>query len=316
MSADALIICFGPLGRFVDALAAVKRVHEANAHPRLTLLTAPNLASLAAATSLFDNINTMEPPANGKGLRALAKVLKSRRYARIYDFERSALSRKLLDAIGMFGPNVAGQNRRAKWCLETEPPHPLDADADLLDLCGIGGQTPRPAPGPDLRMLLRRRAGAPSLEPEFFGLTRPFIIINLPAEGAANRWPEEQYGRLALAILAARTGCALTGPFGARALARNIARQDERIKDLCARTDFFQIAALANHAGGMVGHANGNMHLAAAAGGLVISLHQGHEDANAHSPRGRRAIAFVAPDIQTLPAHNVRDALQMFGALK
>ncbi len=314
MSAGALIICFGPLGRLVDAMAAVQRLRQQNTHERLTLLTVPKLAGLAKASSLFDDVSTVELWQNPAALRTLVQALKKRRFGQIYDLERSSRTRQLQNAFGMFGPPFAGAARRSKWKLNQEPPHPIDADAALLDVVGIGGHISPPVPGPDGRWLLRRRAGAPSLEPAFFGLERDFILLNLTRDDNGPRWPNAHFAGLARAIVETGMGCALVGTIADRVYAREVAQIDVRIKDLCARADYYQLAALGTHARAVVGHADGAARLACAAGARTITLHQGHDDARAHAPRGAGEVALVTPSLEALSARSVYDILGMFKA--
>ncbi|PHS29394.1 MAG: hypothetical protein COA85_00630 [Robiginitomaculum sp.] len=316
MSAGALIICFGPLGRLVDAMAAVQRLRQHNTHERLTLLTVPNLAGLAKASSLFDDVSTVELWQNSAALRTLVQALKKRRFGRIYDLERSARTRQLQKAFGMFGPPFAGAARRSKWKLDRVPPHPIDADAALLDVVGLSGHMPSPGPGPEGRWLLRRRAGAPSLEPAFFGLERDFILLNLTRDDEGPRWPNAHFAALGRGIVETGMGCALIGTIADRVYAREVAQIDVRIKDLCARADYYQLAALGAHASVVIGHADGAARLACAAGARTITLHQGHEDANAHAPRGAGAVALVTPSLEALSARSVYDVLGMFKAFE
>lgn len=316
MSAGALIICFGPLGRLIDALAAAQRLRAQNVHERMTLLTVPNLAALAKATSLFDDVSTVELWQNTAALRTLVQALKKRRFERIYDLERSARTLQLQNALGRFGPSFAGMGKKSKWKLVNPPAHPVDADAALLDLVGIKAKQPVPSAGPDGKWLLRRRAGAPSLEPAFFGLEHDFILLNLSRDDSGPRWPEAQFATLARSIIESGTSCALVGTIADRACAREVAQIDVRIKDLCARADYYQLAALGARAKAVLGHADGAARLAGAAGARTITLHEGHQDAAAHAPRGPGVVALIAPSLNDLSARSVLDVLGMFGAIK
>jgi ADP-heptose:LPS heptosyltransferase len=316
MGAGALVICFGPLGRLVDALAAVQRLRAVQAHERLTLLTTPNLSVLAKSSSLFDDVSTVEPWQNPAALRTLVQALKKRKFSRIYDLERSKRTHQLQQAFGAFSPPFAGTARRSKWRLPSPPPHPIDADAALLDQVGIEGQTRAPCPGPEGDWLLRRRTGAPSLEPAFFGLERDFILLNLSRRDAGPRWPSAQFAVLARSIVETGISCALVGTIADRAYAREAAQIDVRIKDLCARADYYQLAALGARAKAVLGHADGAARLTCAVGVRTITLHQGQADADANAPRGSGAVAFTCPDLANLPARPVLELLQMFHAFE
>ena len=312
MSTGALVICFGPLGRLIDALAAVQRLRAQKAHARLTLLTAPGLAGLARSSSLFDDVSTIDLPLTPAALKALVKTLKKRRFARIYDLERSPRTQDIQKAFGIFAPPFAGAAERSRWRLKQQPPHPVDADALLLDLAGVGGGTSLPAPGPDGEWLLRRRLGAPSLEPAFFGLERGFVLLNLTREDDRTRWPAAQFSDLARLVIDARLDCALIGTTADRDCARIVAGASEGIKNLCARADFYQLAALGARAQAMIGHGGAAARLACAAGGRTITLHEGRADAGATAPRGAREIALLCENLATLDAAQVMRSLYMF----
>src|SRR5215469_1047542 len=90
-SREILIIKLGALGDFIQALGPMPSIRRHHADDRITLLTTPRYAELAAQTRLFDDILIDRRPKvlDLKGWIALRRKMRRGRFDRVYDFQTS-----------------------------------------------------------------------------------------------------------------------------------------------------------------------------------------------------------------------------------
>ncbi|PHR62322.1 MAG: hypothetical protein COA47_04445 [Robiginitomaculum sp.] len=310
-----LLVCFGPLGRLLNSFCAAARLREASPDGHLVLLTSPALVGLAAKSPWFDNIISADLSASDINLSHLAKAIKQNKFDRIIDLERSDATATMFAAFGLFPPKFAGHAPRAKWRLPPQAAHPIDADNQLLDLVGIAPSAADLSQGPKLDWLLRQIGKTPSLEPAYFGLEGSYVLLNLGNPNPEQVWPALAFQTLAGNILDSGHMLAITGGIDTRDLARPLIRKYPQIRDLCARADPFQLAALGAKAKGVVGMADGMLHLCAAGSARCISLHGSKASANIQAIRTPNAVTLIAEPLEELSAADVLKAMKMFGAL-
>jgi len=315
LSKKTLVVCFGPLGRLLNAFCACERLREALPLDNLTLLTDPSLVGLASKAPWFDDIISADLSAADTNFSRLAKAIKQSKYDRIIDLDRTARTAKLFAAFGLFAPKFAGIAPRAKWSLISKPDHPVEEDARLLDLMGVPKTGADLSLGPQLSWLLRLSGKTPSLQPGYFRLEGDYILLNLGRPDPENGWPAAAFQTLAGYILNSGTMLAITGSIEARELARPLIRNYPQIRDLCARADAFQLASLGAKAKGIVGLPDGILHLCAASSGRCISLHGSALDAALTGIRSPNAMTLISDPLEDLSADDVLRAMKMFGAL-
>ena len=167
--------------------------------------------------------------------------------------------------------------------------HTLERQADQLKFAGIWPDAPTApgtAPAPDLGFMLAD--AAPDRQPGHFGLAEPYALL-IPGASAhrpGKRWPVENYGALAKALVERGLGVAVIGGPGERPLADTIRAIVPEALDLTGRTDFTQVAALGAKAALAVGNDTGPTHLVAAAGAPTLALFSGESDPALCGPRG------------------------------
>jgi len=244
----------------------------------------------------------------------LAKVLKKSKFDKIIDLERSDRTANLFASFGLFAPKFAGSASRAKWSINEDNQHPVDADDRLLDIIGVPPSKVDLSVGPDFSWLLRLAGKTPSLQPEYFGLKGDYILLNLGRLDSNDGWPAAAYQTLAGHILNSNTMLAITGGIKARDLARPLLRNYPKIKDLCARADPFQLTALGAKAKGVVGIADGILHLCGAGAGRCISLHGSAANAKQTGIRVPNAMSIISEPLENLSADDLLKAMKMFGA--
>jgi ADP-heptose:LPS heptosyltransferase len=308
-----LIIKLGALGDFVQAFAAFRAIRDAHSDAEITLLTTPPYAELAAASGLFDQIETDGRP---RGLSATLKLfsrLRSARYSRVYDLQTSSRSKWFFYAFLPFAPKWSGISRGASHRQarpDRDAMHNLDRLADQLHVAGIGpayewGQ----APPPDLSWA----ATIPGCEPqglmERYGLGAPFALLAPGASAVKPEkiWPIESYAKLAQLLEAGGLQIAVAGGPAERPLAAIIAASAPGAVDLTGRTTLIQLASLGTRARLCVGNDSGPTHLLAYAGAPGLMLMSRVSDPAHCGPRGRMGW-LRADDLATLKVERVLTA--------
>lgn len=150
--------------------------------------------------------------------------------------------------------------------------HLVDEYAQLIEPGRAGGAAARPHLAADPAWVAEQLAPLGVDLPERFVALAPGA-----AYGPAKQWPVAHFAELARLVLE-RTDldvvvCGTPAESEAAAeIAAGAAEFEERVHDLCGRTDLAQLAALLARAAGVVSNDSGAMHLAAALGRPQVGL--------------------------------------------
>jgi len=317
-----LVIKFGALGDFAQVFHAFTVIRAAHPEAELTLLTTLPYERLAAASGLFERIETDGRPKSRSAWWRMVRRLRRARYDRVYDLHTSSGSTRLWWALLPKPPEWSGiarfgshpQRRR-----DRNQMHNLDRMADQLHVAGIGpaygeGQ----APPSDLTFAVRAaRANAEALGfgsvAARFGLQPPFALL-VPGASASRPeklWPAERYGEVAAALNRRGVGAAILGGPDQQALADRIREIAPGAVDLTgAKTDQLDFAGLGAEALLCVGGDTGPVHMATyagAPGAMLLSTRV----SNPGHVGPRTGIAKIArPDLADVPVAEVLEALE------
>jgi len=307
-----LVIQLGPLGEFVQALAAMKHVREAHPQAEITLLTTPPFETLGGACPYFNLVQSNGQPGGFGETAALIGRLRSARYDRVYDLQNSSLTNLYFQLLRPFPPQWSG---RAVGC---SLPHrnrrgpalaPLERNAEQLMDAGIWPDAPvapGAAPPSDLSWILNRAAYRGAMAKT----ARPYVVL-APGGWEAkleNRWPAELYGQLGQILRAEGLDVLVIGGPEDSGLARTIQRTAQA-RDLTGRTDFAHTAALVARASLAVGNHLDLLHLIAATGAPTVTLLPKALDPLQIGPRGHVAV-LQAERLKELTASEVATALR------
>ncbi|NWG52698.1 MAG: lipopolysaccharide heptosyltransferase family protein [Hydrogenophilaceae bacterium] len=315
MTSKILIIKLGDLAEFIQMLPAAKLVRERHVGARITLLTTEPFQAFAERCPLFDVVEADGRPRDAKGMVDLIARIRAARYEMIYDFHNSPRTNNYFQALR---PNPPPWSGTAPNCahLHSDPDRArMNASdrmvAQVLAAGPARERQRRDAPPPDLSWVRRVWRDPPRLQPEFFGLKHPYVLL-IPAKTG---WPDGAHAALAQKIAARGAAPAIIAGHEERDRAAAIARAEPKAKNLALRADLFQIAALAERAAFAVGEGSGLMHLAAAAGAPSLVLFSRAQDPERNAPRSRRGAATLTADsLDDLPVDDVERALQNLGA--
>jgi ADP-heptose:LPS heptosyltransferase len=294
VSARVLVIKLAALGDFVQAFepfAAIRAHHPA---ARITLLTTPAYAALAARSPWFDEVWADGRPgwADLAALWRLRGRLRRAGFGRVYDLQTSARSSRYRALLP----------RRVEWSgIARGASHPhANPQRDFMhtgerqrDQLAMAGITAFPAPALDWL-----DAGI-----EGFALPARFALLipGASPQRPGKRWPLARFAELPAAL---GLPCAVVGGKGEAGLAAAI----PGAIDLTGRTDFLQLAAICRRACLAVGNDTGPTHLAAAAGCPTVALFGPDSDPALCAPRGRAVRVLRADPIGAIPVAEVAAA--------
>lgn len=294
-----LIIKLGALGDFIQALAAMKMIHDYHLGARLTLLTTPPFEAFADACPFVDVVEADGRPKDAAATAQLLQRLRTAKYDIVYDLQTSGRSSNYF--LG-FQPRPPLWSGIAQGCShphanpERETMHTLDRLNDQLVFAGVA--QPRPigeAPLPDVSWVRRALRDPPRLQPEYFGVKQPYglIIPGASAHRPDKRWPAEGYAKLATLIANRGVAPLIIGHKDEQDAAAAIIKAEPRAKSAVMRTDLFQVTALAERAAFAVGNDTGPMHIAAAAGAACVVLFSAESNPDKVCPRGRGGVVAI-----------------------
>jgi ADP-heptose:LPS heptosyltransferase len=301
-----LVIKLGALGDFVQALgpmAAIRR-HHAGAH--VVLLTSKPYVDFAKALNLFDDVWVDEERPKawqiGRVMR-LRQKFKSGAFTRVYDLQTSDRS--------SFYFHILGPGKRPEWsgiakgCSHPHANrnrgkmHTIERQREQLQMAGISD-----VPAPDLSWV-KADVGR-------FAIAKPYALL-VPGGAPhrpAKRWPAERYAQLANHMLAEGLTPVLLGTRAEQGELHLIAHDAPGCVNLCAKTDFLDLAALAQDAQVAVGNDTGPMHLIAAAGCASVVLYSHDSDPALCAQRGPRVKIVRQESLENLEESEVWAALR------
>lgn len=324
---EVLVIKLSALGDFVLALGAMKAVRDFHPSARITLLTTPFFEDFAAHCPYVDRVETDGRPATMKATTALLARLRKANYDIVYDFQTSGRTKNYFTALSRTGkaPLWSGHHEKAAFFHdnpERGTMHTIDRLAEQLAVAGLapeGRWNRSNYPKPDLSWVRHKLRDAPRLQPAYFGLEPPYMLL-IPGASEhreAKRWPVENYAELAGRIADAGVMVAIIGSKSEGQLALEITKREKRVKSLVTRTDLFQIVTLAEKAAFVVGNDTGPMHMAAIAGAPGVALFATNEsNPEQAAPRGKRMpIINSAPTLAELPVDTVWQSIRALGVL-
>ncbi|MEZ5953317.1 MAG: glycosyltransferase family 9 protein [Hyphomonas sp.] len=324
---EVLVIKLSALGDFVLALGAMKAVREFHPSARITLLTTPPFEDFASHCPYFDRVETDGRPATMKATTALLSRLRKANYDIVYDFQTSGRTKNYFTALSKTGkgPLWSGHHEKAAFFHDNPDRgtmHSIDRLAEQLAVAGVapdGRWNVVNFPKPDLSWVRPKLRNAPRLQPAYFGLEEPYMLL-IPGASEhreAKRWPVENYAELARRIADAGATPAIIGSKAEGQLALEIMKREKRVKSLVTRTDLFQIVTLAEKAAFVVGNDTGPMHMAAIAGAPGVALFATNESNPDHAaPRGPSPVIInSAPTLAELEVDTVWRSVLALGVL-
>lgn len=300
-----LVIKHGALGDFVLATGPFAAIRQHHGEAHITLLTTRPFVGLARQCAWFDEVWSDPRPKIWQigQLCRLRRRLITRRFARVYDLQTSSRSSLYFHLLRRPRPEWSGI---ARGCSHPhanprrDDMHSIERQAEQLAMAGIES-----VPASDISWL--------DADISTFGLTGRYVLL-VPG-GAAHRprkrWLRENYAELAQRLSAEGVRPVLLGTEAEGEVLKAIASRCPAAMDLCGRTDFAEITALARGAAGAVGNDTGPMHLIAAAGCPAVVLFSDASDPSLCAPRGPQVVILREPRLADLSVDRVYGSLTL-----
>lgn len=303
---NILIIKLGALGDFVQALGPMAAIRKHHHGARLVLLTSKPYVDLANATGLFEDVWVDEerPKAWQIGrVHRLRQKLKSGKFARVYDLQTSDRT--------SFYFHILGPGKRPQWSgIARGCSHPhANRDRNLMhtierqreQLAHVGIDV---VPLADLSFATKDMLQ--------FGIEKPYALL-IPGGAEhrpAKRWPAERYAELANHLLAAGLTPVMLGARAEQGIMNLIERDAPGTVNLCAMTDFVDIAVLARGAVLAVGNDTGPMHMISLAGCVSVVLYSHDSDPALCAQRGAQVEILRKESLENLSGDEVWDCIK------
>jgi ADP-heptose:LPS heptosyltransferase len=308
-SAEILVIKHGALGDFLLSMgpfAAIRAHHKA---ARITLLTTAPYAAMAERSGHFDRI-WCDPRAKAWNIPAwltLRRRLRSGGFGRVYDLQTSSRSSAYYRYFATPRPEWSGI---APGCSHPhanprrDDMHTVERQREQLAMAGIDQ-----VPDADLTWL---DGDISTLLPDGQD-DRPYVL--LVAGGSAHRpekrWPARAYGELATNLHRAGYRPVLIGAAAEQDVLAEISSHCPDALNLCGRTDFGQIAALARRGAAAVGNDTGPMHIVASVGCAATVIFSAASNPDLTAPRGAQVRLLQCKRMTDLPVDQVRATLTL-----
>jgi len=298
-----LVIKHGALGDFVLATGAFKAIRRHHPEAAITLLTAEAFVEPAQACGWFDAVwtDTRPPLWQVARSRDLMRRLRAGRFTRVYDLQNSDRTGAYFRLWGRPRPEWSGVARGASHRHDTPHRgrlHTLARQAEQLALAGIAT-----VPATDVAWAIADTAA--------LGLERPYALL-VPGGSAhrpQKRWPPDHFAALASRLVERGIRPAIIGAAGESELAAHLRAAVPEAADLCRRTSFAALAALARGADLAVGNDTGPMHLIAATDCPSLVLFSAASDPARTAPVGARVRVLRHDPLAALSVEQVLGAL-------
>lgn len=310
-----LVIHLGGVAAFVQGLAAAQRIREHHVGARITLLTTEATKDLAEKAPYFDTVEADGRPTEPQAITALIKRLRGAKYEMVYDLEGSSRTSNYFQGLRPWPPKWSGPVAGASHAYlgpDRAELHILDRYARQLGAAGLGDG----ALIPDLGWVRSGLRDAPRLQPDYFGIRGPYVLL-LPRGSDAEsnrRWPETKYIELAQRIARYGVTPVVVGGPEERPVGAAIAKAEPKAKNLVTRPDLFQTIGLAERASFAVGDDVDLMQIAAGAGAPCLVFLSSVAKGPPTTPRGRGGVVeFTAAVVADIPVDQVDRQLRNCG---
>ncbi|MFM9890587.1 MAG: glycosyltransferase family 9 protein [Rickettsiales bacterium] len=322
---NILIIKHGALGDIIMATGAFAAIRAQHTTAHIVLLTTKPFAELLAQSPYFNEIWVDSKPRwrDRKAIGRLRAMLRSKRFAWVYDLQASKRTTLYQWLLPHPWPNISNRSRFAS---HTRPTYDatrhtlanLQAQLKVAGIVEVGG--------PDVAWMNEDTTGL-FKQIEFSGWhirewndfldaydtseARPYALL-VPG-GAPHRpekrWPAEQYASLASELVSRKITPVLLGTKAEADVLESIAARVPQAVNLGGKTSIAQLATLGRGAALAVGNDTGPMHVIAASGCPALTLFSAASDPARTAPLGVSASTLREADLRNLSVDRVLVAL-------
>jgi ADP-heptose:LPS heptosyltransferase len=298
-----LVIRYGGFGDMILSMGAFRSIRAHQAADHVSVLTTRRFADLLRGSGYFDEvlIDDRLKPWQLAGWAQLIRLLRARRFDRVYDLQRNQRTAVLYRVI-IAGRSVewSGVVQGCSHYVRDDPNDRRHITERLVEQLAIAG-IPEALP-----------AGLGWLTGDIGPLGLPPAYMLMVPGGAPHRAekraPAECFAGLGQQLLAQGIAPVLLGTGSERDQIDAILSACPDAIDLSDRTSFGDIADLARGAVGAVGNDTGAMHLAAAVGCPSLVLFSAASDPMRIAPQGRRVHLLETETLRNLQTDRLIEA--------
>ncbi|MCC7011193.1 MAG: glycosyltransferase family 9 protein [Planctomycetes bacterium] len=287
--AKVLIVRLGAIGDVVNATLVASALRRAWPETEIGWAVHELASPLVLGHPSIDRVHVWRKGTGLTGFRAVLADVRSQRYDLAIDLQRIAKSAVLARLSG--ARRVLGFDRmrtkEASWLLTRERVAPrthrgsmVEQYLEFVQHLGLDSSIPTFELPLDATAVARAEERMRELGPLA-------VLMHLGATKPANRWAPERFAEVARRLLDRGYRVALTGGPGDAELALRAVAIEPRLTNWCGATSLLELAELQRRSALVLSCDSGPMHLAAAAGALVVALF-GPADERRTGPFGAR----------------------------
>lgn len=304
---NILVIKLSALGDFIQALGAMKAIHNYHSLDKITLLTTAPYSQMGRDCGYFHEVVIDKRPGafNFVEWRRLRKFFNQGMFDRVYDLQkkdRTQLYFNLFDPKPEWVGIAKGASHR-----NTNPSHgtgsAFEGHKQTLALAGIKDVEPDPL---DWMISDINRFDLPQ--------NYALFIPGSSARHPEKRWPSGHFARLADIVIAANITPVIIGTVEEKEISRKIIQSLEsdsgKLIDLTGQTRLYDIAGLARGARYVIGNDTGPVHIASLTGAFVIALYNTRaSDPEKHKPLGPEVEILAKECMKDITAENIWETI-------
>lgn len=290
MVKSILIIKLGALGDLVQSFGLMRAIAAHHDGARITVMTTPPFAAMVEQSGIADTVIALPRPQFWQWGVWRDWVRAARGHDIVYDLQnndRTEILYRLSGHKNWVGKATGYDAQNDKNI------HMYEAHRRNLARAGVA------VFGHDTLSWMGEAIEAPD---------KPYALL-IPGSAPQHpgkRWP--YFGDLAKALLDRNITLVLIGTDAEADLLTSIAKQDDRIVNLCGRTSLGQLVTLAQQAQCAIGNDTGPMHIIAATGCPTLSLFSGLTSPERYHPLGDNKI-LQSDDLGNLSVDMVLNSL-------
>lgn len=293
---NILIIRYGDLKDFIQALVPMSQIKAHHPNARITLMTERAFVDVASKSGYFDEIlvDPLPPLSHPDEWHDLYKCFNSQRFTRVYDLQMNwrswvyyRLFRKRPTWVGMLKATPFFYDRAHAGISAARRYNELlkAAGIERMDL-------------PDLSWM--------EVDVSFYGLKKSPVLLAPGAWG----WSGVKYAGLALKLSREGHDVAVIGGDDIGHIVSQIRTVCADVHDLTSRTSTYDIASLSRHARVVIGDDTSAAHLAALMNAPVVVLLSAEKDASLSAPMGADVTVIQAENLEDISVADVHAAFK------
>lgn len=311
-----LVILAGELGDFMLSLGALKAIRAHHPRAQITLMTETAYRPFLEKCPFVDVVDDTAVGEGPRGEKDAAQKLSAAAFDMVYDLDAGRAGSRASALFRAMKPKPLWSGDAERCAFAFSPDAAQDRVGRLAAQLASAGLNPSDSDGPvpagsllpDLGWIDDALGHLPRLQPAYFGLAGPFMVLAPSRASRSGHWPNEQYTRLASRLADSAITPVIVGGTAEADRATAIQRAEPRVKNLVTRTDLFQLVTLIRQAKFIVGDENGALQIAGICRTPGVALLRSGPTLRLERPASGAMIVMEAPELAQIVAIGARQA--------